>query len=433
MLTQMSLTNFKSWQETGDIRLAPLTGFFGANSSGKSSLLQMLLMLKATTESSDRNVLLETNIKDYVELGTLHDIVHHGTDELGFSVGWELTQSVQVNELMLKNLNFSSVIIYPTTYDGKTAYIKEFSYHSDDFHASMYDRSRGSSPSWNYSMQVDVNGKMPKEAKNTSGARRPIKSYAFSPEALRYYENTPYLNDLVFALEQQFARVYHLGPIRNKTHHNYGWGGSKPSSVGIMGEDSIFALLASGDETIAKVDYWLNKMGLSASFDIKKVIGTTYQVEIKPIGSDKPVLLPDMGFGISQVLPVLVACYTVPEGSTLLIEQPEMHLHPSAQSVLADMFIEVMQQRKVQLIIESHSEHLLARLQRRMAEQKLDVNDTAFYFCRLEDGVSQIEALQLDKYGEIKNYPHDFFGDLTGDVFERAKASIEQRMGLITE
>lgn len=59
MFTNMRMTNFKSWSETGDIRLAPLTGFFGANSSGKSSLLQMLLLLKQTTESNDRGLVLK--------------------------------------------------------------------------------------------------------------------------------------------------------------------------------------------------------------------------------------------------------------------------------------------------------------------------------------------------------------------------------------
>ena len=65
------MRNFKSWRETGPVRLAPLTGFFGANSSGKSSLLQMLLLLKKTTESNDRNLPLETGAMqdDYVNMG----------------------------------------------------------------------------------------------------------------------------------------------------------------------------------------------------------------------------------------------------------------------------------------------------------------------------------------------------------------------------
>lgn len=84
--------------------------------------------------------------------------------------------------------------------------------------------------------------------------------------------------------------------------------------------------------------------------------------------------LPDVGFGISQVLPVLVQCFYAPEGSIILIEQPEIHLHPNAQSTLADVMIDVINSkengtdRDIQLVIETHSEHFLRRLQRRIAE-----------------------------------------------------------------
>ena len=69
-----------------------------------------------------------------------------------------------------------------------------------------------------------------------------------------------------------------------------------------------------------------------------------------------------MGIGVSQVLPVLVLCYYVPEGSTIILEQPELHLHPSVQAGLADVFIDVIKHRNVQILLESHSEHLLRRL-----------------------------------------------------------------------
>lgn len=427
MLTQMSLTNFKSWQETGDIRLAPLTGFFGANSSGKSSLLQILLMLKATTESSDRNVLLETTIKDYVELGTLQDIIYKGKREIGFSISWDLPQLLQIRDVSLNQLKFKAIFETHSHGNLNTVYLKQFSYDSNNFYVAMNSSGISSAHNQTFavlSLTTSLEEITPNKVADMIQSN--IKSYDFSPEILTSKIN--YIRDLPRALEQQFNRIYHLGPMREYAKRTYIWGNEKPFDVGRKGERSIAVLLAGGDEIIKKVGEWLSDMGLSTSFNIRKGIGATYQVELGRVGSENAVLLPDVGFGISQVLPVLVACYTVPEGSTLLIEQPEMHLHPSAQSVLADMFIEVMQQRKVQLIIESHSEHLLARLQRRMAEQKLDVNDTAFYFCRLENGVSHIETLQLDKYGEIKNYPHDFFGDLAGDVIRRTLAGIEDEI-----
>ena len=95
-------------------------------------------------------------------------------------------------------------------------------------------------------------------------------------------------------------------------------------------------------------------------------------------GSKDWVDLPDVGFGISQVLPVLVQCFYAPPRSIIVIEQPEIHLHPSAQSALADVMIDVINSkengndRNIQLIIETHSEHFLRRLQRRIAEGVID-------------------------------------------------------------
>lgn len=438
MLTQMNLTNFKSWKQTGDIRLAPLTGFFGANSSGKSSLLQLLLMLKATTESSDRNVLLETNIRDYVLIVTLQDIIYKGGKEIGFSLSFDLQSELKIGGLSLKELSFSATFETRSHGISNTTYLKQFVYRSNNFYVAMDSYGHSSvnnHPFAILSLTTSLKENQAFRPQDTDFTQSNIKSYDFSQEIL-----APEISDfrkLPRALEQQFNRVYHLGPVRESAVRHYIWGGERPFDVGIRGERSIAILLASGDEMINIVGEWLSKMRQSKSFHVRKIIGSTYQVELTPIGSDHPVLLSDMGFGVSQVLPVLVACYAVPEGATLLIEQPEMHLHASAQSVLADMFIEVMKERKVQLIIESHSEHLLARLQRRMAEKpsdensyKLDVHDTAFYFCQLRDGESHITPLEMDEYGEIKNYPDDFFGDLAGDVIKRTLASIEQKIEL---
>jgi predicted ATPase len=78
MFKTIKFQNFKSWQDTGDISLAPLTGFFGNNSSGKSSIIQFFLLLKQTMESSDRQRVLNTgDERSYVELGTLYDIAYN--------------------------------------------------------------------------------------------------------------------------------------------------------------------------------------------------------------------------------------------------------------------------------------------------------------------------------------------------------------------
>jgi predicted ATPase len=145
------------------------------------------------------------------------------------------------------------------------------------------------------------------------------------------------------------------------------------------------------------------------------------------------VSLTDVGFGVSQLLPVLVLLYYVPEGSTVILEQPELHLHPSVQSGLADIFIDAYKNRGVQILLESHSEHLLQRLQRRVAEEQISPEDVALYFCSLEQGESKLTPLELDEYGVIRNYPKDFFGDRFEEVAATTEAGIKRRLELVKD
>jgi hypothetical protein len=92
MLTQLRFQNFKSWRDTGEMRIVPLTGFFGTNSSGKTTILQFLLMLKQTAESNDRTQVLNFgNEHTYVDLGTAKNLLHKQQipNRLEFSLAWD--------------------------------------------------------------------------------------------------------------------------------------------------------------------------------------------------------------------------------------------------------------------------------------------------------------------------------------------------------
>jgi predicted ATPase len=146
-----------------------------------------------------------------------------------------------------------------------------------------------------------------------------------------------------------------------------------------------------------------------------------WQVKIRTRRKSSEVPLTDVGFGVSQVLPVVTLLYYVPEGSTVILEQPEIHLHPLAQAGLADLIINVAMHRNVQIILESHSEHLLLRLQRRIAEEKIKADDVKLYFCDCSKGYSEIKRLRLDLFGNIENWPDRFMGDV---FTETAKAEL---------
>jgi len=155
--------------------------------------------------------------------------------------------------------------------------------------------------------------------------------------------------------------------------------------------------------------------------------GNLYQVLLKLSSQSPEVLITDVGFGVSQILPVIVLCYYVPRGSTLLIEQPEIHLHPKVQAGLADVFIDAIEKKDIRIILESHSEHLLRRLQRRIAEQKFNSESAALYFCESIKGESILKELNLDLFGNITNWPKDFFGDEMGELSAMSQAIYKRK------
>lgn len=135
----------------------------------------------------------------------------------------------------------------------------------------------------------------------------------------------------------------------------------------------------------------------------------------------------DVGFGISQVLPMLVLAYFVPPGTTIIAEQPEIHLHPRAQVALAELMAEVAKTRQVQFLAETHSEHLFRRLQSLIADERLTADDCRLYFVdRDAQGTTQLTPLEVDPYGRVRNWPKQFFGDAIGETERQTRKMFER-------
>jgi predicted ATPase len=128
------------------------------------------------------------------------------------------------------------------------------------------------------------------------------------------------------------------------------------------------------------------------------------------------------------VLPVLTVAFFAPPGSTVILEEPEIHLHPLAQSVLAELLVEVSLSRRVQFIVETHSEHLFRRMQTLVARQAIAPGDCALYFVDKRAGNSQLRRLSLDDYGRLLDWPEHFFGNAMGEAEEQARLMFERQM-----
>lgn len=450
MITEISLDNFKSWRKISRMRLAPITGLFGTNSSGKTSILQWLLMLKQTVDSSDRSQALNLgDSRSLVEFGSFADVVHD--HELPGRIVWELRWSLDhTRRIVDLEQGPDAVVIeddkvaYRCTVGGEESGEVRVERMAYDFGGSTFGYNHDGLPG-DYSLWAQ--GPMAAGLKRTEQHRwdlpAPVKCYGFPYQVNLYFQKAGFLLDLGLRVEELFGRLFYLGPLRAVPARYYTWAGGKPDDVGPHGERVIDALLASrhnghrihdratGVERSVEesVAYWLQELGLIHDFAVQDIAGGSglYRVRVRRAAESPEVLITDVGFGVSQLLPVLVLCYYVPEGSTVLLEQPEAHLHPRVQAALADVLVEVTKSRNLQLIVESHSEHLLRRMQRRIAEESLSSGDVALYFCRLADGISQLDPLEVDAFGNISNWPDDFFGDQFGEMAAMAEAVAERR------
>jgi predicted ATPase len=449
MLTKLRFTNFKSWGEA-EVACGRITGIFGTNSSGKTSLIQFLLLMKQTKNATDRAVSLELN-GNLVQLGTIKDAIHQHDEKRSIEI--DLTFE-QIDELTLKDpsnrktVAAGKVIKLASEVDvlQKAPVARRLSYELGN---QVFELVQGSAGHQKFDLKTrTVDGsksrfdfvRPPGRAWPLPG---PIKMYAFPDQARTYFQNAGFLADLEAAYEDQLDKLFYLGPLREFPKRDYLWARSKPTDVGQRGEKAIDAILAATaaqekrnlrrkshlmpfQEMIA---HWLREMGLIYHFTVAEIKegSNRWQALVQTRQGSSEVLLTDVGFGISQVLPVVTLLQYVPDGSTVILEQPEIHLHPLAQAALADVIIQAATHRGVQVILESHSEHLLLRLQRRIAEQEISSDDVKLYFCDAPKGVSTLTPLDVDPYGNIRNWPDKFMGDAFGEVAEAELKRIARR------
>ena len=414
MITELRARNFKSWQDTGAMRFAPLTGLFGANNSGKTSILQILLLLKQTVEHppglpGPLDFGIHGSLVNLVDFDT---VIHRRKQDLslGISVSWKLPKVMKIHLDLTDSLSFSTSVVKK----NESVQLDYFSYAFGEniFKIGWTDQGY---------MVIPSN----RSASNMSAD--PLRCYGVvNPTGLR--EPFAHLQE---TFEDLVSRIHHLGPLRRDPQHRYNWESYHPKDVGQHGESMIASLLSSRVRLLSieeQILNWLQQLELIDSYDLHPTPGgKDYEFLVKQYKNGPEVRLIDVGFGVSHVLPVLILCYYAPEGSILILEQPEAHLHPKVQSELADVLIDVVKNRNVQIILESHSAHLLHRLQRRIAEEQMSADDTAFYFCQINDGTSEIERLKVDEYGNIRNWPQNFFGDDMGDLVAKTKAEMQRR------
>ena len=411
------------------------------------------MMLKQTVESSDRQAVLYTGGKNSaVNLGSYEEMIFQRDTEnkFIFEYQWEVKENLKFEDRRESNRNKRSYRGNILSFQSEIKFEK-----SPRIEKITYKLLENEMESLSVELKKLENKKdyilsaHPYNLVKIKGRGWPLRNtvrfYGFSDEIVSRYQNAEFLQILNLEQEKLFKEIYYLGPIRSKAERLYSWSGIAPGSVGFEGENTIAAILAGKNRKISrghKKKYYpldkviaknLEKMELIRKFQINPISDRhqDYEVKVCAKNNDDEVDLLDVGFGISQVLPVLVQCYYAPRNSIIFMEQPELHLHPRAQSALADVIIDIInskehgQTRNIQLLIETHSEHFLRRIQRRIAEG-VDISEDklSVYFADIVNNRATMKPLEIDTLGNILNWPSNFFGDEMGDIIAQSKAAL---------
>lgn len=435
MLTHLKLENFKIWRSTGPIRLASITLLLGTNSSGKSSLIQSLLLIRQTVKGDDPNLDLNLgnpDADDSVTMGRFKDLLcRHGAasestsaNQVGIEFRWSEHGEAERSTL------FSARYVKGPAGSAELAFLR---LGKDGQGFSVQRRKAGI-----YRMSLATQAKH----LGQSADFRPQRSFAFSAATInKLGARAEPIKPIGPALLDELSRIIYLGPLRRLAQRDYVWAGRMPAHIGDDGAKAVDALIASGvarqlalkrkkplppeAQLFEQTIHWLKEMNLADGLSIRALGGSArYALMIENDGQASN--LKDVGVGVSQVIPVIVAALFAQPGHIVIVEEPESHLHPLAQSKLAELFARVSKERNIQFIVETHSEHLFRRMQTLIAKRQITPKGTAMYFVEREGSAAQLRPLDLDDLGRVKNWPDGFFGDALGETREQTALAIQR-------
>jgi AAA15 family ATPase/GTPase len=439
MFKSMRLKNFKGYKDSGDVPLAPLTIIIGKNNSGKSSLLQAIMALAQSTETPFKSQAFATN-GPMVKLNGFYDILH-GKGELAKTFEISLTLDSQQqefrkhffswspegNEVLADRLDITfglapktnEIVVKKTIFWHKSSKLIEIGANrqcsSDLFPQENWDSIRFQP--WNFLPIFVFHG-------DGTISKSQEKSLAPLAKSVIYSTNSWRLI---------LSGVYRVRPIRSRIPWYSGVGTSSE-----FGEDLIASL--GSNETLdyrrggtlgEQVNEWVsNRLQILEKLHVESVDdgGTVRSLLGDEYGGMKNINVAAMGEGVSQILPIIERSLALSSAGCLIVEQPELHLHPALQADLGDLFIEVVAKGSNQVIVETHSEHLLLRVRRRIAESsgkdgQIKPEQVSILYTRKNGSESIVEPLKLNGRGHFSDWPEGFFDEAYQEAMALAQAA----------
>ena len=362
MIRELTIRNFKAF-DSMSIEFRPLTLLSGLNGSGKSTVLQALAVLRQSRDAGclkrDQGLLLNS---DLVELGTGRDVLFEHAD--GQNISFDLLE--------------------------------------DDLSQGWVFR---------YSEQNDLLDLVSEEPESCS------------PNGLL---NQPF----------QFLRADRIAPsvmfpksysdaVRNRFLGTRGQYAVHYLAVHQDDSVSVTRRRGSGLSLLSQVEAWLSDLSPGIGVVVREVAGADLaQLSFiyggrAGIDSSNEYRPTNVGFGLTYCLPIVVACLSASPGDLVLLENPEAHLHPRGQSAMGELLCAAARDG-VQLVVETHSDHLLNGVRNSVKCGRLDAKDVALHFFSRGDsgsGSGRVSPV-LDSSGRLDQWPEGFFDEWDRAVLE---------------
>lgn len=396
-ITKITVKGFKSIAEECAIDIRPLTILAGANSSGKSSIMQPLLLLKQTLEApyDPGPLLLDGPNVQFTEAAQFLSVLPE-------------KKKTDCFQIRIETCDFATSHAVTTTYKKGRQGIQI---------AKMTVENK----SWNQSSEHwTLYPDMPSKAVK-SQAHRYILEDADAVKRSRCFldfesqEDELTLN-LTEVVEYDILDSIHIPTLRGSPERTYKLNSTGPLYPGTF-ENYVASLIhkwqRTRDKRLITLGDALYTLGLTRKIGTQKVSDVGVQIKVNRLSQDGTknkdmVNIADAGFGVLQVLPVLVAVIAADPGSLVYLEQPELHLHPSAQVALAQVLADAAK-RGVRVVAETHSSLLLLAIQTLVAEGDLPQELVKLHwFTRREDGITEVDSVDLDEAGTYGEWPMDF-------------------------
>jgi predicted ATPase len=444
--TSLSLKNFKLFDDH-KIEFKPLTLLTGPNSSGKSSILGALTTILQTRSPHLFPFEIVPNGSN-ISLGAYRDIAKNHNTASNIAVGIELKRGKEVislsgeyryasrgNQTLLNELEYRSKENYlKVKWGGEhVGYTAEYSAFMDKdvLHilTKMIEEFKRKDLTTN-------NGKLSGEPRGlyeaVDGNIKTIKLKGKKPfELIKELEDTLgpsfAIRGLRSSIESLFEHVEYIGPIRSFPNRHYSSedGGSR---IDPFGGNACITLADWKDHHKDKYKQTVELLALlqvASKLDTKSS-DDLIRIEVQPFNHSERVNFVDVGFGVSQVLPIIISDIALKKGGTLLINQPEVHLHPSSQAAFGNYFAERLAERNY--VVETHSEYLITRLRLLVAQGKLKAENVNIVFIDSENKSARsrpkIFNISITKDGAFEGAPDNFFKTYFDDSFKLAMAGI---------